>query len=174
MKKKLAFIMELKNVKRGRIKEYAEKYKVEYHKDQKPWGVKCDIALPCATQNDLDAEAAKTLIDNGCIAICEGADMPCTREAIKMFQQAKLLFAPSKASTAAAISISGLEILEVSKRLSKRSGEEIDLKLDEAMQGIHERCVKYGKNGSYIDYAKGANIGGFVKVANAIIEQGLV
>ena len=169
---KLAFVMELKNVKRGRIKEYAEKYGCEFH-EGRPWGVACDIALPCATQNELNGEEAKTLVDNGCACVSEGANMPSTPEAIEVFQAAKILFAPGKASNAGGVATSGLEMSQNSLRLSW-TREEVDAKLKTIMKDIHKSCVEYGSEGEYIDYVKGANIAGFVKVADAMLDQGVV
>mgnify|MGYP001447041532 CR=1 FL=1 len=171
-KEKLAFVMELKNVKRGRIKEYADKYNCTFH-EGRPWNTKCDIALPCATQNELNEDDANALVQNGCICISEGANMPSTPEAISIFQQAKILFAPGKASNAGGVATSGLEMSQNSLRLSW-SREEVDSKLKQIMIDIHSSCVKYGKDGDYIDYVKGANIAGFVKVADAMIDQGIV
>ncbi len=169
---KLAFIMKLKNVKRGRIKEYAEKYDCEFH-EGRPWGVKCDIALPCATQNELNETEAKLLVENGCLLVSEGANMPSTPEAITVFQQAKILFAPGKASNAGGVATSGLEMSQNSLRMNW-TREEVDQKLKKIMNDIHESCEKYGREEDYIDYVKGANIAGFVKVADAMLEQGLV
>ncbi|WP_341215252.1 NADP-specific glutamate dehydrogenase [uncultured Wocania sp.] len=172
---KLAFIMELKNVKRGRINEYVEKYShAKFFKGETPWSVKCDIALPCATQNELNGDDAKKLIANGCICVSEGANMPSTPEAIHKFQNAKILFAPGKASNAGGVATSGLEMSQNSLRLSW-SREEVDMRLKDIMEDIHDSCVEYGKNddGS-IDYIKGANIAGFVKVADAMLAQGIV
>ncbi len=172
---KLAFIMELKNVKRGRISEYAEKYpSAEFFAGQKPWGVPCDIALPCATQNELDGEDAKQLVSNGCICVSEGANMPSTPEAIEVFQEAKILFAPGKASNAGGVATSGLEMTQNALRYNW-TREEVDAKLGQIMKDIHESAVKYGKEkDGYINYVKGANIAGFVKVADAMIAQGVV
>ncbi|WP_299105396.1 NADP-specific glutamate dehydrogenase [uncultured Tenacibaculum sp.] len=171
---KLAFVMELKNVKRGRIHEYVEKYpSAKFFKGERPWGVKCDVALPCATQNELNGEEAKTLVDNGCICVSEGANMPSTPEAIEVFHNAKILFAPGKASNAGGVATSGLEMSQNSLRLSW-TREEVDSKLHGIMNNIHEACVKYGTEGGYVDYVKGANIAGFVKVAEAMIDQGVV
>lgn len=172
---KLAFIMELKNVKRGRISEYAEKYpSAEFFAGQKPWGVPCDIALPCATQNELDGEDAKQLVNNGCICVSEGANMPSTPEAIEVFQEAKILFAPGKASNAGGVATSGLEMTQNALRYNW-TREEVDAKLGQIMKDIHESAVKYGKEkDGYINYVKGANIAGFVKVADAMIAQGVV
>jgi len=169
---KLAFVMHLKNVKRGRIKEYADKYGCEYH-EGRPWGISCDIALPCATQNELNADEAKELIANGCICVSEGANMPTTPEAISVFQNAKILFAPGKASNAGGVATSGLEMSQNSLRLNW-TREEVDSKLKQIMIDIHNSCVQYGKDGDYVDYVKGANIAGFVKVAEAMIDQGVV
>ena len=171
---KLAFIKELKNVKRGRIKEYAEKFGCEYHEGQKPWSVKCDIALPCATQNELNGEAAKTLVANGCICVGEGANMPSTPEAIEVFLNAKILFSPGKASNAGGVATSGLEMSQNSMRFNW-SRDEVHAKLDGIMCSIHEACVKYGtEENGFVNYVKGANIAGFIKVADAMIAQGLV
>jgi glutamate dehydrogenase (NADP+) len=171
---KLAFLMELKNVKRGRIQEYATKYGCEFVAGKTPWGVKCDIALPCATQNELNGEEAKTLIANGVIAVAEGANMPSTPEAIEAFDAARVLFSPGKASNAGGVATSGLEMSQNSLRLSW-TAEEVDSKLHGIMVSIHEACVKYGKReDGTVDYVKGANIAGFVKVADSMIDQGLV
>lgn len=172
---KLAFIMELKNEKRGRISEYANKYpSAKYTEGGKPWEVKCDIALPCATQNELDGDAAAQLIANGCLCVAEGANMPCTPEAVIAFHKAKLLFAPGKASNAGGVATSGLEMSQNSLRLSW-TREEVDERLKNIMHSIHEACVEHGKDGlGYVDYVKGANIAGFVKVADAMLGQGLV
>jgi glutamate dehydrogenase (NADP+) len=171
-KEKLAYLMDLKNIKRGRIKEYAQKYNCEFN-EGRPWGVKCDIALPCATQNELNEVEAKTLIDNGCICVSEGANMPCTPEAISVFQEAKILFAPGKASNAGGVATSGLEMSQNSLRMNW-TREEVDSKLQQIMKDIHTSCAKYGKEGDHIDYVKGANIAGFVKVADAMLDQGIV
>jgi len=172
---KLNFVMELKNEKRGRIKEYITKYpSARYTEGERPWGISCDIALPCATQNELDANEAKTLIDNGCICVSEGANMPCTPEAIEVFYKAKLLFSPGKASNAGGVATSGLEMSQNSLRLSW-TREEVDQKLHTIMNDIHAACVTYGKDGDgYVDYVKGANVAGFVKIADAMLAQGVV
>ena len=170
---KLAFVMELKNVKRGRIKEYADQFGCEFHKGERPWSVNCDIALPCATQNELNEEQAKTLVSNGCICVSEGANMPTTPEAIEVFQNAKILFAPGKASNAGGVATSGLEMSQNSLRMNW-TREEVDAKLKNIMKDIHSSCTEYGTDGDYVDYVKGANIAGFVKVADAMLEQGLV
>ena len=172
--KKLEFIMELKNVKRGRIEEYAKKFKgSKYIKGKKPWEVKCDIALPCATQNELDGKAAAALLKNGCKCVAEGANMPSTPEAIAAFHKAKILFAPGKASNAGGVATSGLEMSQNSLRLSW-TAKEVDERLHNIMISIHQACVKFGKDGNYVDYVKGANIAGFVKVADSMIDQGAV
>ncbi len=170
---KLQFVMQLKNVERGRIKEYADKFNCDFHKGR-PWAVKCDIALPCATQNELNEEEAKTLISNGCICVSEGANMPCTPEAIHVFQQAKILFAPGKASNAGGVATSGLEMSQNSLRMNW-GREEVDQKLKDIMNEIHNSCKEYGtEDDGYVNYVKGANIAGFVKVADAMLDQGIV
>jgi len=172
---KLAHVMYIKNEKRGRISEYVDKYpSAKYIAGERPWSVKCDIALPCATQNELNGEEAKMLVENGCMCISEGANMPSTPEAIQEFQKGKILYAPGKASNAGGVATSGLELSQNSLRLSW-DREKVDGKLKEIMQNIHDSCVEYGQNedGS-IDYIKGANIAGFVKVANAMLAQGVV
>ncbi len=171
---KLNYVLHLKNVKRGRIKEYAEKYGCEYHEGMKPWGVKCDIALPCATQNELDGDAAKTLVANGCYCVSEGANMPSTPEAVEYFIKSKILFAPGKASNAGGVAVSGLEMSQNSLRLSWPK-EEVDKRLHDIMVEIHKTCVKYGTDSDgFVNYVNGANIGGFVKVADAMLAQGYV
>ncbi len=172
---KLAYIMEIKNVLRGRISDYVTKYpNARYVAGKRPWEVRCDVALPCATQNELSEDEAKTLVANGCICVTEGANMPSTPEAVIIFQKAKLLFSPGKASNAGGVATSGLEMSQNSLRLSWTS-EEVDQKLKEIMLRIHTSCVKYGSDGSdYVDYVKGANIAGFVKVADAMLAQGVV
>ncbi len=172
---KLQYIMELKNVKRGRISEYADKFSgTEYFEGKTPWGVKVDIALPCATQNELNGDDAKTLVSNGCVCVTEGANMPSTPEAIEAFTSAKILFAPGKASNAGGVATSGLEMSQNSIRLSW-TRQEVDQKLHGIMKSIHSACVKYGKDETgYVNYVRGANIAGFVKVADAMIEQGVI
>lgn len=170
---KLAWVMELKNVKRGRIEEYAKKFGAEYVAGKTPWGVKCDIALPSATQNELNGDDAKVLVKNGCICVCEGANMPSTPEAVEVFLQNKILFAPGKAANAGGVATSGLEMSQNSMRLNW-TREEVDERLHNIMIAIHKTCVKYGKEGDFVNYVKGANIGGFVKVADAMMAQGLV
>ena len=170
---KLAFVMELKNVKRGRIKEYADKYGVEYFPGERPWGVKCDVAMPCATQNEVNEEEAKTLLSNGCFVVSEGANMPSSPEAIEVYQDAKILYGLGKAANAGGVAVSGLEMSQNSMRYNW-TREEVDAKLHQIMKDIHATCVEWGKDGDYIDYVKGANIGGFVKVADAMLAQGVV
>ena len=172
---KLAFVMELKNVKRGRISEYVKTYtSAVFVEGKRPWEVKVDIALPCATQNELDGEEAKVLLSNGVTCIAEGANMPCTPEAIEEFHKGKVLFSPGKASNAGGVATSGLEMSQNSLRMSWTS-KEVDEKLHSIMISIHEACVEYGKlEDGTIDYVKGANVAGFVKVADAMIDQGLV
>lgn len=171
---KLDYIKELKNIERGRIKEYAEKYGVKYVAGAKPWFEKADIATPCATQNEINGEAAQALINNGVIAVSEGANMPSTPEAVKIFQDAKILYCPGKASNAGGVAVSGLEMTQNSERL-KWSREEVDAKLHAIMNDIHDNCVKYGTQADgYINYVKGANVAGFLKVAKAIMAQGIV
>ncbi|MEC9160077.1 MAG: NADP-specific glutamate dehydrogenase [Bacteroidota bacterium] len=172
---KLAWIMDLKNNRRGRIKEYADHFDgVTFHENEKPWSVKVDVALPCATQNELNEDQAKDLVNNGCIAVAEGANMPCTPEAIAAFQSNKVLFSPGKASNAGGVATSGLEMSQNSLRYNW-TREEVDQKLHNIMLDIHKQCVDFGKgDDGFIDYVKGANIAGFVKVADAMIDQGVV
>ncbi|XCF06302.1 NADP-specific glutamate dehydrogenase [Tamlana crocina] len=172
---KLKFVMHLKNEKRGRISEYLDKYpNAEYHEGKTPWGVKCDVALPCATQNELDKNDAETLLKNGCICVSEGANMPSTKGAIAAFHKAKILFAPGKASNAGGVATSGLEMTQNSLRY-KWTREEVDNKLKDIMSDIHKSCLEYGKDeDGYVDYVRGANIAGFVKVADAMLAQGIV
>ena len=173
-REKLDYIMELKNIERGRIREYAEKYGVKYVEGAKPWFEKADIATPCATQNEINEEAAKALVANGVIAVSEGANMPTTPEAIKVFQDARILYCPGKASNAGGVAVSGLEMTQNSERL-RWSREEVDAKLHDIMNDIHANCVKYGTEpDGYINYVKGANIAGFLKVAKAMMAQGIV
>ena len=172
---KLAYVMDLKNVKRGRISEYVAKYpSAKFFKGERPWGVTCDVALPCATQNELNDAEAKVLVKNGCTCVAEGANMPSTPEAISVFQDARILYSPGKASNAGGVATSGLEMSQNSLRLNW-TREEVDKKLFDIMSDIHDSCLKYGKDGDgYVDYVKGANIAGFVKVADAMIDQGVV
>lgn len=171
---KLKFILELKNVKRGRIKDYADKFGCEFVEGKKPWGVKCDIALPCATQNEVNETDAKALVANGCMCISEGANMPSTPEAVEVYLKNKILYGPGKAANAGGVATSGLEMSQNSMRLNW-TREEVDQKLHQIMISIHQTCEKYGKkNDGFINYVDGANIGGFVKVADSMIDQGLV
>lgn len=172
---KLAFVMDLKNNKRGRISDYVDKYpSAEFHKGETPWKVACDIALPCATQNELNGDDAKTLIKNGCIAVAEGANMPSTPEAIHAFHDARILFAPGKASNAGGVATSGLEMSQNSLRISW-TRKEVDERLKGIMADIHDSCIEYGKEeDGYCNYVKGANIAGFVKVADAMLAQGVI
>ena len=172
---KLAFIMDLKNIKRDRIESYIKEYpKASFYSGETPWKVACDIALPCATQNELNGKDAKILLNNGCICIGEGANMPCTPEAIELFKKNQLLFAPGKASNAGGVAVSGLEMAQNSLRYSW-TREEVNNRLQTIMIDIHESCLQYGMNeNGYVDYVKGANIAGFVKVADAMLAQGVV
>jgi glutamate dehydrogenase (NADP+) len=172
---KLNFVMDLKNNKRGRISEYVSKYKsASFHKGKTPWDVACDIALPCATQNELDGDGAKALIKNGCICVAEGANMPSMPDAIHAFHEAKILFAPGKASNAGGVATSGLEMSQNSLRISW-TREEVDERLKGIMEDIHDSCIEYGKDkDGYCNYVKGANIAGFVKVADAMLAQGVI
>jgi glutamate dehydrogenase (NADP+) len=172
---KLEYVKELKNVFRGRIYEYAKEFPgVKYFENERPWSVPCDIAMPCATQNELNEQDARNLVANGCMCISEGANMPSTPEAIHVFLGSKILYAPGKAANAGGVATSGLEMTQNSMRLSW-TREEVDAKLHSIMKNIHETCVNYGKDSDgYVNYVKGANIGGFIKVANAMITQGIV
>jgi len=172
-REKLAYVMDLKNVKRGRIREYAEKYGVEYWKGERPWKVKCDVALPGATQNEINKEDAETLVKNGCSCVSEGANMPSTPEAIEVYLDNKILYGPGKAANAGGVAVSGLEMSQNSMRLNW-SREEVDNKLHEIMKSIHNACVTHGKEGDFTNYVKGANIAGFIKVADAMLDQGVV
>ncbi|WP_392891574.1 NADP-specific glutamate dehydrogenase [Pseudomonas migulae] len=166
-------VLELKNVQRGRISELAGRFGLEFLAGQHPWALSCDIALPCATQNELDAEAARTLLRNGCLCVAEGANMPTTLEAVDLFIEAGILFAPGKASNAGGVAVSGLEMSQNAMRLLWTGGE-VDSKLHAIMQSIHHACVHYGEENGRINYVKGANIAGFVKVADAMLAQGVV
>lgn len=172
---KLQFIMDLKNVRRGRISEYVDQYpSAKYYEGETPWSVKCDVALPCATQNELQKADAEKLIENGCMCVGEGANMPCTPDAVEVFKEARILFSPGKASNAGGVATSGLEMSQNSMRYNWTS-QEVDQKLHAIMNDIHDRCVEFGKEeDGYIDYVKGANIAGFVKVADAMLAQGVV
>ena len=173
-KEKLAFLLELKNVRRGRIKEYADEFSCQYFDGEKPWMIPCDIALPCAIQNELDEEDARSLISNGCKLVAEGANMPTTPEAIELLQQKGIMYAPGKASNAGGVAVSGLEMSQNSLRITWTS-EEVEGRLQHIMHHIHKECKQYGEeeNGN-IDYVKGANIAGFVRVADAMLAQGNV
>ena len=170
---KLAYVMEVKNVKRGRIKEYAEKFEVEYWEDEHPWKVKCDVALPCATQNEVNGKEAEMLINNGCICVAEGANMPSDPGAVDVYLKKKILYGPGKASNAGGVAVSGLEMSQNSMRLNW-SREEVDNRLQDIMKNIHTSCVYYGTENDFINYIKGANIAGFIKIADAMIDQGVV
>ena len=172
---KMAYVFQLKNIRRGRISEYANKYpSATYHAGLKPWGVKCDIALPCATQNEIDAAGAQALVDNGCFCVGEGANMPSTPDAIRIIQGAGLLYSPGKASNAGGVATSGLEMSQNSMR-QKWTAEEVDARLQRIMGDIHSACVKHGTGpDGKVDYVKGANLAGFIKVADAMVQQGVV
>jgi len=171
---KLHWIRELKEVRRGRISEYADEFGCEFHAGERPWAVPCDLALPCATQNELNAEEAHKLIENGCIAVSEGANMPSRQEAIDVYQEARILFAPSKAANAGGVAVSGLEMTQNSMRMSW-SREELNKQLRDIMRDIHGRCEEYGRESdSYVNYLKGANVAGFVKVADAMLACGVM
>lgn len=167
------YLMALKNVRRGRVRELADEFGLHYQEGANPWGFPCDIALPCATQNELDGPDAKTLIDNGCFCVAEGANMPSTLSAQETFQSAGILYAPGKASNAGGVAVSGLEMAQNSLR-QHWTGGEVDARLHEIMIGIHHACQHYGKDGNRIDYVAGANIVGFIKVADAMLAQGVV
>lgn len=167
------YLMELKNIRRGRISEYAEEFGVKYYPGERPWSIPGDVALPCATQNEINGEEARTLLKNGCICISEGANMPTTLEGVEVFLNAKVLYGPGKAANAGGVATSGLEMTQNSMRLNWNR-KEVDSKLHDIMVNIHEHCVEYGKNGNFVNYMKGANIAGFIKVANAMKDQGLI
>ena len=170
---KLNWVIDLKNNKRGRIKEYADEFGCEYYEGNRPWGIKCDVALPCATQNEIEGKDAKELISNGLIALSEGANMPSDPDAVNIFQESKILFGPGKAANAGGVAVSGLEMSQNSMRI-KWDRDEVDQKLLGIMKSIHTSCVENGENKSHVDYVKGANIAGFIKVADAMIDQGVV
>ena len=172
---KLEYVMELKNIFRGRIREYANEFKgATYYENQRPWSVPCQIAMPCATQNEINESDARTLVANGCKCITEGANMPSTPEAIHVSQSNKLLYAPGKAANAGGVATSGLEMTQNSMRLTW-TREEVDARLHTIMKNIHQTCLQYGKESDgYINYVKGANIGGFLKVANSMISHGII
>jgi glutamate dehydrogenase (NADP+) len=170
---RLAFVKDLKNIKRGRIQDYAKQFKCEYHEGKRPWGVTCQVALPCATQNEVSGSEAKTLVDNGCICVAEGANMPSTPEAVEVFIDKKILFGPGKAANAGGVSVSGLEMSQNSIRL-QWTNDEVDKRLSDIMKAIHNQCVRFGEQKGFINYVDGANTAGFRKVAEAMLDQGLV
>ena len=170
---KLAYVCDMKNIQRCRISDYGDKHNCKYFPGKRPWEIKCDIAFPSATQNELDGSDAETLVKNGCICISEGANMPSTSEAVRVFQKARIMYGPGKAANAGGVATSGLEMSQNSLKLSWPR-EEVEGRLKQIMEGIHEACYKYGKEGDYVNYVKGANIAGFVKVADAMIEQGVI
>ena len=171
---KLAYIVDLKTIRRGRISEYAKEYGVEFHEGKRPWNLPCDIALPCATQNEITREEAETLIKNGCMGVSEGANMPTEQDGIDAYIEAKILFAPSKAANAGGVAVSGLEMSQNSARISWKEEELQDL-LRSTMQGIHDQCEEYGReDADYVNYLKGANVAGFIKVADAMLAYGVV
>ncbi len=170
---KIDFLLEMRASNRDVVKDYADEFDVPFFEGKRPWEVKCDIALPCATQNELDEEDAKLLIANGCTCVSEGANMPCTPEAVEVFQEAKIFYAPGKAANAGGVATSGLEMSQNSLRFNW-TREEVDKKLHKIMKDIHEQCVRYGTEGDFVDYVKGANIAGFMKVANAMLDHGVV
>lgn len=170
---KLEYVLELKNVRRGRISEYAKEYGCTYVEGKRPWGVPCDVALPCATQNEINKQDAEVLVKNGCIAVSEGANMPTEDEGVAVFQAAKVAFAPSKAANAGGVAMSGLEMSQNSARISWGE-EDLNMQLRDIMRQIHETCAEHGREGNHIDYVKGANIGGFIKVADAMLAYGVL
>jgi len=171
---KIDWVKELKEVRRGRIAEYAEKYRrAKFHPNKKPWGVKCDLAFPSATQNEIDAEDAQALLTNGCVCVSEGANMPTTPEGVEVFLGAKILYGPAKAANAGGVAVSGLEMTQ-NAGCMRRSRAEVDQQLQNIMRSIHENCVRYGRNGSFTNYVQGANVAGFIKVADAMLAQGVV
>ena len=170
---KLEYVKDLKNNKRGRIQEYTKKFKAEYFEGSRPWSQTCDVALPCATQNEINLEDAKTLIKNNCMCVAEGANMPTETDAVHEFIKNKILFGPGKAANAGGVAVSGLEMSQNSMRLNW-DRDEVDKKLNQIMKNIHAQCIEYGKDGDFINYVKGANIAGFIKVADAMIDQGVV
>ena len=167
------YLMELKNIRRGRVKEYADEFKVEYYQGKRPWVIKCDVALPCATQNEINAEEAAELVKNGCKCVSEGANMPTVPEGVKIFLDNKVLYGPGKAANAGGVATSALEMTQNSMRLSW-SREEVDEKLHGIMRSIHSQCVQYGKEGDFVNYVKGGNIAGFMKVASAMLDHGIL
>ena len=171
--KKIDYVKKLKEKRSARISEYAKKYKVEYFEGKRPWSIKCDIALPCATQNELDHNDAKELLKNGCFVVAEGANMPSTKKAVDIFVDKKILFGPGKAANAGGVAVSGIEMSQNSTRIPL-TREQVDGLLKDIMKGIHTTCVKHGSNGDFVNYVDGANIGGFVRVADSMIDQGIV
>ena len=169
----LEYVLDLKNVRRGRIKEFADEYKLDFLEGSKPWDVPCDIALPCATQNEIDKDDATSLINNGCICVAEGANMPSDKNAVDIFIENKILFGPGKAANAGGVAVSGLEMSQNSQRISWPS-EKVDNELKNIMSSIHSQCLEYGSDDGFTNYVKGANIGGFKKVADAMLDQGVV
>jgi glutamate dehydrogenase (NADP+) len=166
--------MDLKNVKRGRIREYCTKYKnAKYLPNERPWRVKCDLAFPSATQNEIDGDDARALVKNGCVCVAEGANMPTVPEGVDVFLEAKIMYGPGKAANAGGVATSGLEMTQ-NAGVMRWPAEEVDKRLHEIMKSIHANCVKYGKNGQFVNYVRGANIAGFVKVADAMLAQGVV
>ena len=172
-KEKLDFVFHLKNTKRGRISEYSKKFGCKFYKNKTPWGIKCDVALPCATQNELTKSDAQLLVKNNCIAVCEGANMPCSIDAVDVFLNNKVLYAPGKASNAGGVAVSGLEMSQNSLRMNW-SRDEVNERLKLIMSEIHQNCVKYGSSGETVNYVNGSNISGFIKVADSMIDQGVV
>jgi len=170
---KLEYVIDLKNNRRGRIKEYAAQYNVEYFEGSRPWNIKCDVAIPCATQNELELQDAKNLVENECVCVVEGANMPTTPDAVEVLLENKVLFAPGKAANAGGVAVSGLEMSQNSI-FASWSREEVDNKLKNIMKSIHQQCVTHGKENDYINYIRGANIAGFIKVADSMLDQGVV
>jgi glutamate dehydrogenase (NADP+) len=170
---KLAYVKDLKNRRRGRISEYADEFGVAYFEGERPWRTPCDLAFPCATENEISEKDAEALIENGCIAVAEGANMPTCQRGVEVFRKAKILFAPSKAANAGGVAVSGLEMTQNSMRLTW-SREELQTRLQQIMARIHDSCVEHGQEGDYVNYARGANIAGFIKVANAMLAYGVV
>ena len=170
---KLEYVIDLKNNRRGRIKEYANQYNVEYFEGSRPWNIKCDVAIPCATQNELELQDAKNLVENGCVCVVEGANMPTTPDAVEVLLENKVLFAPGKAANAGGVAVSGLEMSQNSI-FASWSREEVDNKLKNIMKSIHQQCVTHGTENDYINYIRGANVAGFIKVADSMLDQGVV
>ena len=170
---KLDYVLDLKTTRRGRISDYAEEYGVKFHPGKRPWEVACDVAVPCATQNEINKKDAETLVKNGCIAVSEGANMPTEDDAVEVFQKAGIMYAPSKAANAGGVAVSGLEMSQNSARISWTE-DELNKLLREIMAKIHDQCVEHGRTDGHIDYVKGANIAGFLKVADAMLAYGVV